>query len=268
MRRLVFGNPGPGGLLCPVCGDNIATYLLANKHWHDRHADIGPFAPLPAMWSLEGSFFLRRGRWPTAEERKRIPPHPNPRMDYGLRQYIIQKDKTALYIARINLDLHALRRSAILEYLDWLLRLPGMHIKETKDSYLQDFFHHDFHIDADSNHYGLTNEQIDEILEKIDRRQIMTKVTLMGTRTETGRAWHGMQYRTVVAVTSRSMRHLTEYMERTWPMARTYSPGERYFRDEKRRHVAVDYGADIFLDTPAPEWVGGFAGLEEGWGEQ
>lgn len=192
--------------------------------------------------------------------------HSNPRGDYGLRQYIIQKDGSALYIARIRLELHAKLRSAILGYTDWLLKLPGMHVKETQDSYLQTYFHHDFRIDADSNRYGLTNEQIDNVLEHIDR-VISDKVTLLGTRTETGRAWHGKGYSTDIAVTSLSMRHLTAYMERTWPTARAYSPGERYFRDEKRRHVAVDYRADIFLDTPVPEYVGGYGGLEDWGGE-
>ena len=69
-------NPKVGQFLCPVEGKKFKDYYAASQHWNKYHTDIGPVAPLPWVWTLEGAFFLRRGRLPTTRELDRNPVHP------------------------------------------------------------------------------------------------------------------------------------------------------------------------------------------------
>jgi hypothetical protein len=178
----------------------------------------------------------------------------NPGGDYGLRQYIIQKDGTALYIARINVELYAKRRSAILEYLEWLLKLPGVKVRVV--ILYKNMKTYDISIDADSKSYGLTDDQINEILEDLDRHIVDHTTLMQYMDLSTRKAWTGNNIRiSPIVITSKSMRRLNDYIGATWPTADS-AKQERYYKDEKRRHVAVDFGIWLFLDCPEPRFVG------------
>ena len=196
---------------------------------------------------------------------KDVGPKRNPRGGYGLRQYIILPDGSTLYIARIKLELYAKRRTGILDYLDRLLKLPGVDVKTYGDSHMRlkypdseelSWMQYAIRIDADSQRCRLTDSQINDMLLHIDVQELERmdgKTVVWGTITAEGQNWRGTTWHTEITVTSRSMAHLTDYMYRTWPNVREYSPGERYYRDEKRRHVTIDFSARLYLDTPEPE---------------
>ena len=93
-------NPGINGkskerLLCPVCGKKFDDYLAATRHWGKYHIDIGPIAPYPRTWTLEGARFLRRGYNPGTSwhvDRKLF--------NYKLADKAKTKKERELYLAR------------------------------------------------------------------------------------------------------------------------------------------------------------------------
>ena len=194
--------------------------------------------------------------------------------DYNLRQYTIGEDGTATFVARIKIEIHAKRKNAILEYMDWLLKLPGvtLRIREERGSGLRlrwkdtETEGHekpirdiDIFIDADSNRYTLTNDVINDVLEDFDSR-ITDRLTLMQfLDKDTGGAWQGnnlVLY--TVTVTSKSMRRLNAFMQNTWPTAESKDQ-LRYHRDPKqRRFIDTDFGVWLFLDGPEPKYVNSY----------
>ena len=199
--------------------------------------------------------------------------HKNPN-DYNLRQYTIGEDGTATFVAKIKIELHAKHKNAILEYMDWLLKLPGVTLRirqdrgsglrlrwkdtetEGHEKPMRDI---DIFIDADSNRYTLTNDVINDVLEDFDSR-ITDRVTLMQFLDEdTGGAWQGnnlVLY--AVTVTSKSMRRLNAFMQSTWPTAESKDQ-LRYHRDPKqRRYIDTDFGVWLFLDGPEPKFVNSY----------
>lgn len=230
----------------------FARYAMA----HGAPADIPIYiADMKMRTAYEGRSIGTLGDWGSSR---------NPRGDYGLRQYFIDETGQAMYMTRIDLHLYAEKYpSAILEYLEWLLKLPGMNVKSMADPSLSltndqgdkiPLYHFQFKINADSQRYFLTNEVIDEILRIIDVQQMGTfkgKVTTWGWSTDEGQSWHGTEHRLEVIVYSRSSANLTEYMERTFPQAQQYYIQGRYYR-KRPGDIQIEYHAEIFTDGKPP----------------
>ncbi len=189
----------------------------------------------------------------------------NPKDEYDFRQYTVEEDGSLLFVARIHLELYATRKSVIFEYLERLMKRPGLTLG--KEERLTDtlslktefgnirFSDYDFRIDADSNRYFVRNEDIDNYLEEMDLSyRINDKTVLAGTRTTEGYNWRGANTRLEITVTSRDMNHLTNYMNTVWPTASNWTSDRPYLRGkQKRRPVLMDYGVKLWLDTPRPE---------------
>jgi hypothetical protein len=191
------------------------------------------------------------------------PVRKNPADKYGLRQYVKLDDGTIMYVARIRLTMHALKRIALIDYLDWLLKLPGMKAlsHQSDDVWLNipgaervRAPHYSFSIDLDNDRYYLSANDINKILEEYDTWTFTHKATFMGTMDESGKNYRGYTLDLVITVSSKSMSQLTDYMYKTWPGAQSGGAFQRYFRD-KSRPVDIDFYYEKYLDSPAPKWV-------------